>query len=135
MYLLDTNIVSRIIRRNCVPLKEKLTATPMSQLAISSITEAELLYGLEKKPGATRLKSDVAAVLARMTSVPWTSRTASAYAVIRSRSESSGIAIGNLDLLIASHALATGRTLVTNDTSIHRLNLWLDVVDWTQPFC
>ena len=131
MYLLDTNIVSRIIRRDCVPLQERLSTTPMSQISISAITEAEMLYGLEKKPSASKLKRDVTAILARVNRLPWTTQTALAYAVIRSQSESSGIAVGNLDLLIASHALETGRTLVTNDSAIHRLRPWLDIVDWT----
>jgi tRNA(fMet)-specific endonuclease VapC len=60
--------------------------------------------------------------------LPWTS--AGAYATLRQQSEAKGITCGSLDLLIAAHAVATHRTLVTNDKALHRLSTWLAVVDW-----
>ena len=130
MYLLDTNTVSRIIRKDSKNLIEKLLVTPMASLAISSITEAELMYGLRKKPEAWKLKEQIVEFLVRVRRLPWTSETAAVYGELRHLSRSSGITINSLDLLIASHASETNRVLVTNDSAFRRLTPWILIEDW-----
>jgi tRNA(fMet)-specific endonuclease VapC len=130
-YMLDTNTVSRILRKDSVVLNRRIAGMRMDRLCISSITEAELYYGLEKNPSATALRAAVEAFLIRVDTMSWSSGTARVYAKLRASSESRGITIGNLDLLIASHAIETNAILVTNDRALQSLNPWLAVEDWT----
>ncbi|WLF84988.1 hypothetical protein L3D26_05555 [Moraxella sp. ZY21109] len=58
-YMLDTNIVSFILKVNHSILEQKLKSVSSIQLCISVITQAELLYGLAKNPNATRLYREV----------------------------------------------------------------------------
>ena len=66
-------------------------------------------------PGSPQLTEVVEAYLERLAILDWTNEVSSHYARIRSVLESSGKPIGNMDLLIASHAVAQRMTLVTNN--------------------
>ena len=129
--MLDTNTVSRFIRRDSAVLIRRVNSTPVHQICISCVTEAELLYGLEKKPLATALRKAVLAFINTVEVVPWTSDTARAYAKLRAATELRGLTLGSLDLMIASHAVETGTTFVTHDRTLHRLRSWLTVEDWS----
>ena len=61
-YLLDTNTVSYIIKGNLPRVRERLVQTPMAQVTISVITEAELLFGIARRPEAERLKVAVGGI-------------------------------------------------------------------------
>jgi tRNA(fMet)-specific endonuclease VapC len=131
-YLLDTNTVSYIIRGNIPCVRERLVKTPMSQVAISVITEAELRFGVVRRPEATRLKVVVEEFLLRVAVLPWDSEAAGHYAGVRTALERAGTAMGNLDLMIAAHALATDAVLVSNDRVFGRIKQ-LKTEDWTRP--
>ena len=94
-------------------------------------TEGELLYGLARKPEATALKAAVEAFLQYVEALPWDSQAAAVYGRLRARLEAQGTPVGNLDTLIAAHALASGATLVTNDQALARVE-GLSVEDWTK---
>ncbi len=64
--------------------------------------------------------------------LPWTSDAARHYAGIRAALERSGRPMGNMDLLIAAHALAAEATLVTHDRVFHRVKS-LKIEDWSKP--
>ena len=129
-YLLDTNTASYIIKGNFPAVRRRLLRVPMAQVFISSVTEAELLYGVARKSGATALQRIVEEFLLRITVLPWDSTAARQYGELRAQLESAGRPIGNLDLMIAAHALATGTTLVTNDRAFtHIRNLKTE--NWT----
>ena len=83
-------------------------------LNVSVITAAELRFGAEKA-GRPKLAELVEAYLERLAILDWTNEVTSHYARIRSELERSGKPIGNMDLLIASHAVSQGMTLVTNN--------------------
>ena len=127
--MLDTNTVSQIVRRNPLAL-DRLLAVPIKQICLSTITEAELLFGLAKRPEATRLKSAVQAFLKRVDILAWDSRASLTYAAARATIERDGKSIAPLDLLIGSHALSQASVLVTNDQAFRHLPD-LSLEDWT----
>lgn len=128
-YMLDTNMVSYFIKAHPTVVAQVL-ATPMSQLCISAITQAELLFGLAKLPRATRLHAAVREFLLRVDPLPWDSRVAQEYAIIRANLKKQGKTLAPLDLLIAAHAISIGATLVTNDHAFAQLPS-LQREDWT----
>jgi tRNA(fMet)-specific endonuclease VapC len=128
--MLDTNIASFLIRGAPEPLRARLRAVPMASVCISAITEAELLYGVARRPEATALKTAVQAFLRHVDVLPWTSAAAAAYAELRSTLERQGTPMGNMDTLIAAHALAAQCLLVTNDKAFARV-AGLIIEDWT----
>ena len=129
-YLLDTNTVSYILKGNVPRVRERLIKVPMAQVAISVITEAELRFGVARRPEATRLKIAVEEFLLRVAVLPWDSEAAKRYAQIRAALESAGEPMGNLDMMIAAQALAAGVVLVTSD-QVFRTVKGLKSVDWT----
>jgi tRNA(fMet)-specific endonuclease VapC len=82
-YLLATNTASFIIRGGPPHLLIWLQVQSVSTIGISAITEAELRYGLARKPGATTLAAAVAAFLRHVQAMPWDSEAAVSYGALR----------------------------------------------------
>ena len=131
-YLLDTNIASYIIKGNFPAVRRRLARHPMSEIAVSSVTEGELSYGLARNPEAVRLRTLVDEFLLRVTILPWDSDAAQHYGEVRASLERIGQPMGGLDLMIAAHARAAGLILVTNDRAFGRI-AGLKIQDWTKP--
>src|ERR1700688_2044027 len=112
-FMLDTEISSYIIKRRPATLADKFEKHAEA-LSVSVMTAAELRFGAEKA-GRPKLAELVEAYLERLAILDWTNEVSAHYARIRSRLERSGKPIGNMDLLIASHAVSQGMTLVTNN--------------------
>jgi tRNA(fMet)-specific endonuclease VapC len=130
-YLLDTNTASYAIKGNVATVREQLLKIPMAEVGISVITEAELRFGVARLPSAVRLKELVEEFLLRVDALPWTSAAASYYAQIRAALERSGKPMGNMDMLIAAHALSADAVLVTHDRVFRRVK-GLKVEDWNK---
>jgi tRNA(fMet)-specific endonuclease VapC len=130
-YLLDTNTVRYIIRGNRPRVRERLLRVPMSEVGISVITEAELLFGLARRPDATKLKTVVEEFLLCVEVLPWDSEAAQEYSRIRATLEGSGEPMGNLDLMIAAQALASALVLVSSDAVFRRVKR-LKIEDWSR---
>jgi tRNA(fMet)-specific endonuclease VapC len=128
-YLLDTNTVSFIFKGNEAVLR-RLSSIPMAQVAISAVTEGELRFGLARRPEATRLRQTVEEFLLRVAILPWDSEAAQQYGRLRAGLEELGQPMGNLDTMIAAHALSAGAVLVTNDKAFTRIKK-LKIDDWT----
>ena len=128
-YLLDTNTVSYIIKGNIPRIRERLLKVPIAEVGLSVVTEAELLFGVARRPEAARLRVAVEEFLLRMEVLPWTSYAAQQYAEIRAALERKGIPMGNLDMMIAAQALAAEAILVTRDRFFQRVK-GLRVEDW-----
>ena len=128
--MLDTNMVSHFIR-GTNNVRNNVVSVPMSELAISAITEGELLFGLAKKSDAKELSRVVHEFLIRVDVLPWDSAAAECYGVLRADMQKKGKALGNLDMLIAAHALALGVVLITNDLAFRHVE-GLKITDWTQ---
>jgi len=131
-YLLDTNTASYIIKGNMPHVRERLLKVPLSHISISAVTEAELLFGAARLPEAVRLKTAVGEFLLRVDRLPWDSDAAQQYARLRASLERDGVVMGNLDLMIAAHALANGAVLVTHDRVFQRVKE-LRIEDWSSP--
>jgi tRNA(fMet)-specific endonuclease VapC len=112
-FMLDTDISSYIIKRRPSSLLEKFEKHGET-LSVSVITAAELRFGAEK-PVRPKLTKLVEAFLDRLAILDWTNEVTRHYARIRSELERSGKPIGNMDLLIASHAVSQGMIVVTNN--------------------
>ena len=128
--MLDTNMVSHFIK-GVNNVRNKVVSVPMSELAISAITEGELLFGLAKKPEAKQLSMVVHEFLIRVDVLPWDSDVAACYGKLRADLQKKGRVLGNLDLLIAAHALTLGVVLITNDRAFSQVE-GLKIEDWTQ---
>ena len=131
-YLLDTNMASYIIKGNIPRVRERLLKVPVAQVSISAVTEAELLFGVARRPEAVGLKTAVEEFLLRIDRLPWGSDAAQHYARVRAALERDGEALGNLDLMIAAHALAARAVLVTHDRVFRRVRE-LKIEDWSKP--
>lgn len=129
-YMLDTNIVSHLILGHPT-VTQRITAVAMASICISAVTEGELMYGLARRPGAKRLHALVEELLRRVTVLPWTSRAARRYGLVRAALERSGQSLSPLDLLIAAHAQEASALLVTNDQAFGYVPD-LTTEDWTQ---
>lgn len=131
-YLLDTNMASYVIKGNFPRVRERLVKVPMAEVGISVITEAELRFGVARKPRASRLEIAVQEFLLRIEILPWDSAAAKSYALLRSILERAGEPMGNLDLMIVAQALAVPAVLVTHD-HVFRHVKHLKIEDWTRP--
>jgi tRNA(fMet)-specific endonuclease VapC len=130
-YLFDTNTASYVIKGNFPRVRARLLKVPMAEVGISVVTEAELRFGVARRPEATALKRVVEEFLLRVESMPWNSEAAEQYAQIRAALEKDGEPMGNLDLMIAAQAVAAGVVLVTRDHVFRRVK-GLRVEDWSK---
>jgi len=131
IYLLNTNIASCIIKGNSAAVDRRLVKVPMAQLAISAVTEAELRFGAARFPQAIRLHALIEDFFLRVAILSWDSDAARQYGQLRAALEREGQPMGNLDAMIAAHALAMNAVLVTNDHAFTRIKR-LKIEDWTK---
>jgi tRNA(fMet)-specific endonuclease VapC len=113
-YLLDTNIVSDLIRNPQGRVAQHIRKIGEDKVCTSIIVAAEMRYGASKK-GSPRLTAQLEAVLGALEILPFETPADKVYASIRARLEKAGRPIGANDLLIASQALSLGYTVVTNN--------------------
>lgn len=130
-FLLDTNIASCVIKGNSPSVDRHLTKVAMAELAISAVTEGELRFGAARLPHAARLHSLIEDFFLRVAILSWDSDAPQQYGRLRATLEREGQPMGNLDVMIAAHALALDATLVTNDHAFARVKK-LKVVDWSK---
>ena len=128
-YLLDTNVVSQLVRHPGGEVARRIAALGPGSVAISVIVAAELRYGAYRR-GSTRLMEQLEALLSVIDVLPLEVPADQHYGEIRSNLERSGKPIGRNDLLIAAHARALGVTLVTNNVGEFRRVPDLAVEDW-----
>jgi tRNA(fMet)-specific endonuclease VapC len=131
-YLLDTNIVSDLIRNPQGPVAQHIRRVGETQICTSIIVAAELRYGATKK-GSLRLTAQLEAVLGALDILPFETPADAAYGLIRTQLEQAGRPIGGNDLLIAAQAIALGYTLVTdNEGEFARVD-GLPRENWLRP--
>ncbi len=126
-YMLDTNICIYLIRQKPRQVLSRFQECQAGEICISSITAAELFYGVQKSQRPEQNREALEQFLIPLIIADFDARAAAAYGKIRPALESQGTPIGALDLLIAAHALSLQVTLVTNNTAeferVHDLNL------------
>jgi len=113
-YLLDTNIVSDLVRHPQGRIMERIREVGEGQVCTSVIVAAELRYGAAKRM-SRRLTMQVEAVLGALDVLPFEAPADAVYGLIRARLEQRGAPIGANDLLIAAHTLTLGCALVTDN--------------------
>jgi tRNA(fMet)-specific endonuclease VapC len=113
-YLLDTNIISDLVRNPQGRVAQHIQVIGEKQLQTSIIVAAELRYGAAKKASA-RLSAQLEAILDALEVLPFEKPADAVYGLIRARLEEAGKPIGGNDLFIAAHALSLGCILVTDN--------------------
>jgi tRNA(fMet)-specific endonuclease VapC len=113
-YLLDTNIVSDLVRNPQGKVAQHIREVGEAQVCTSIIVAAELRYGAARK-GSPRLSAQLEAVLGALEVLPFETPADAAYGLLRTRLEQAGRPIGANDLLIAAQALALGYTIITDN--------------------
>jgi len=131
-FMLDTNIVSYLLRDRTPTLKSRFLRAPPADAAVSTITEAEVQFGIAKKPGAAKLRLAAENFLAGIAIFPWDSAAARAYGTLRAEQERKGRPLSVEDLMIAAQALSLGLVLITNDQAFRFVGR-LKTEDWTLP--
>ena len=136
MYLLDTDILSNLLRRTpSTALIAKLASVPPEQQFTSAITLGELVYG------AYRLQRMAKALLERLEKtllpnllvISFDREAAHRYGQIRAELERKGISIGDADLRIAAIALTRGLIVITGNINHFRRVPGLPVENWLEP--
>jgi tRNA(fMet)-specific endonuclease VapC len=113
-YLLDTNIVSDLVRNPHGRIAQHIRKVGEDKVCTSIIVAAEMRYGAAKR-NSLQLSAQLEAVLGALEILPFETPFDRVYGTIRARLERTGRQIGANDLLIASHALSLGYTVVTNN--------------------
>ena len=113
-YLLDTNIVSDLIRNPQGRVTEHISKVGERRVCSSIIVAAELRYGALKR-GSDRLSKRIEMVLASLEILPFEAPSDAVYGSLRFRLEQAGEIIGGNDLFIAAQAICLGHTVVTDN--------------------
>jgi tRNA(fMet)-specific endonuclease VapC len=129
-YLLDTNIASHVIRGDRPWISQRLASLPMEEIAISAVTEGELLYGLARRNYPALLTERVRQFLLRVDVLAWDHEVTRTYADLRAACEARGVPLAPLDMMIASQAVAADAVLVTNDKAFSRVSGPLRTENW-----
>jgi tRNA(fMet)-specific endonuclease VapC len=132
-YMLDTDTCSYNMKRSHPTVLKRLQAVPVSDVCMSVISKAELLYGVEVSPRRAQDAAALAAFLPYVEAVDFADDAALHYAEIRADLKRRGTLIGANDLFIAAHARAHGLTLVTNNTVEFERVSKLKLENWTRP--
>jgi len=113
--MLDTNMCIYIIKKRPLGLLEKFNSIPRNRLCISVVTYAELQYGIERSSSKKMNQTIIHDFVSHLAVLSWDMEAARQYGKIRSNLEKGGTPIGNMDLLIAAHALSQKCTIVSNN--------------------
>jgi tRNA(fMet)-specific endonuclease VapC len=131
-YLLDTNIVSDLVRNPGGRVAQHVREVGEEQVYTSVIVAAELRYGAAKKD-SPRLSAQLEVVLRALEVLPLEPPVDSVYGQIRANLERAGKMIGGNDLLISSHAISLGDVLVTANEREFSQIADLAVENWLKP--
>lgn len=115
LHMLDTDTCSYLIKGKSATIETRLANLAPTMVCISVITRAELQYGLKRLPPEHRLHLAVRQFLKLIRILAWDAEAADWYADIRHQLIRSGQPIGEMDMMIAAHALAAGAILVSNN--------------------
>lgn len=114
-YLLDTNICIYIINQQPAQVLQRLIQAGRDSLAISTVTVAELAFGVAKSTRADS-REKLENFLSKFPIVDWDEDAAWVYGNVRKSLEAKGQRIGERDMLLACQAIALDATMVTNNT-------------------
>jgi tRNA(fMet)-specific endonuclease VapC len=130
-FMLDTNTCIYIIKQKPSKVLMQFRKYSVGDIGISSITLAELQYGVAKSLHAQKNQLALNEFVLPLEVAGFDEKAARTYGAVRSYLEKIGNPIGSLDILIGAHALNLGVTLVTNNTREFKRIKKLKVVNWT----
>lgn len=131
MFLLDTNILSALVREPQGAVATRIAEAGESTICTSIVVAAELRYGAAKR-GSARLIQQLDTILGALEIVPFESPMDRFYADLRNELEQRGRPIGGNDLLIAAQALALDAVLVTDNVKEFERVRGLKVENWVR---
>jgi tRNA(fMet)-specific endonuclease VapC len=131
-YMLDTNICIYLIKKHPKEVINKFKHFSVGDICISSVTLAELMYGVEKSQHRHKNKTALEGFLLPLEIKQFDEDAALLYGRIRTDLEKKGTPIGPLDLMIAAHAQSLKIVLVTNNKKEFSRVPTLKIEDWTQ---
>ncbi|HVV67896.1 MAG TPA: type II toxin-antitoxin system VapC family toxin [Gammaproteobacteria bacterium] len=130
-YMLDTNICIYLIKKQPEQLLNKFKSCKSGDVCISTITLAELMYGVGKGQHSQKNKSALEEFISPLEIMPFDQEATTHYGHIRAWLEKNGTPIGPLDLMIAAHAKSLHTTLVTNNKKEFIRVPKLKIEDWS----
>ena len=130
-YMLDTNICIYLIKQHPPKVLKHFKAHAVGDIGISSITLAELRYGVFKSQHIEKNQQALDEFILPLEIADFDEKAAQEYGSIRAELERAGSPIGSMDMLIGAHAHALGVTLVTNNTKEFKQIKNLKIVDWS----
>lgn len=131
-YLLDTNICIYIIKKKPAIVFEKFKNLALGSIGISTITLAELQYGIMKSSSPSKNRDALDKFLTPLEIIDFDYNATIEYGKIRADLERKGTIIGPLDTLIAAHAKSHGLILITNNEREFERIPDLEVENWTK---
>ena len=129
-YMLDTNMIAYARNRRPPCVLEKLLQHNPSEISISSITMAELEYGVFNSSKPEQNRNALIMFLSGISILPFDTSASLEYGDIRYRLKTQGNLIGGNDMLIAAHARSLNLTLVTHNTKEFSRIAGLKLEDW-----
>jgi tRNA(fMet)-specific endonuclease VapC len=130
-FLLDTNICIYLIKQNPAKVIKHFKSHAIGDIGISSITLAELRYGVSKSRHTDKNQQALDEFILPLEIADFDEKAALEYGSIRAELERAGKPIGSMDMLIGAHAYALGVTLVTNNTKEFNQIKNLKIADWS----
>jgi tRNA(fMet)-specific endonuclease VapC len=132
MFLLDTNICIYAIKKKPELVLKRISANLRNEIDISSLTVAELEFGISNSKYPDRNRVALLEFLTIFTVLPFTEKDAIPYGLIKSRLRKNGIIIGPIDLLLAAQAISNDLVLVTNNVREFKRVEDLRIEDWSK---
>jgi tRNA(fMet)-specific endonuclease VapC len=129
--MLDTNICIYLIKQQPLTVIKRFLSQPVGEIGISSITAAELAYGVSNSRHASKNSHALEQFLAPLEVAAFDQAAAWSYGRLRAQLEAKGTPIGSMDVLIAAHALSLGVRLVSNNLREFRRVPDLRLENWT----
>lgn len=130
-YMLDTNICIYLIKQKPPRVLKHFQSHVVGDIGISSITLAELRYGVAKSQQIEKNSRALDEFILPLEIADFDEKAAESYGNVRASLEKEGKPIGSMDMLIGAHALSLGITLVTNNTREFRQIKNLKIADWS----
>ena len=129
-YMLDTNVVIYTMKNRPLTVKQHFQKHH-GQMAISSVTLGELVFGAEHSQQVERNLADIESMVARLDMLHFDESAAYHFGQIRAALYSLGKPIGPYDMMIAGHARSRGLKLVTNNVQEFERIEGLQIENWT----
>ncbi len=129
-YMLDTDICSYVIRERPLEVFEKFKKVEVNQLCISTVTYAELIYGVEHSSSRKINRPIIDDFVRHLDIIAWDEEAAEHYGKIRAFLRVKGNIIGSMDMMIAAHVRSRNMILVTNNDKHFKRVPKLRIENW-----